>query len=530
MKRMIGLLKRNKLHRYLVIVTVLYVMAAVVHATDDQPVPNTFSSGDVASSSEVNANFNHLVERSWDISGTDIYYNVSGGNVGIGTDIPDFKLDVQGGSDTAINAQSSGSNAIDATSTAGGGYAAIRATTDTADTYGVWGSSTDYVGGHFESSDGTALEATTSSGYAGIFMGGNVGIDTTSPGHPLEISSGTNELLGLDLSTIGAAGNSAWTWQTFKTGGIKNWIIHGYGNSTSNDLGFYDYSNSVTTLYLQRGGNVGIGTSSPSEKLVVDGRIKVNGNNVQIGPDGNTSTYHLTTQITGTGNYGLSFISESSGQEEVAIDRLGNALFTGNVTITGNITKGSGSFIQPHATDPTKEIQYGFFEGPEHAIFLRGTGTLKGGRATIELPEYFRIVAAEEGVQVQVTPLQDCNGIFVLSKLRHRIEIKELMNGKSNASFDYFITAIRAGFEEFKPIIANTHFKPRPNETAKNFEEHYNKEDITTKAMRSMLISNGILTKDGKLNIAKAKELGWTIAQENFFSDRELRAKHIPQK
>ncbi|KJU85957.1 hypothetical protein MBAV_001851 [Candidatus Magnetobacterium bavaricum] len=48
-------------------------------------VPNVFTSGTVAKSSEVNANFTYLGERSWDKSGSNLYYG--GGNVVIGTNL-----------------------------------------------------------------------------------------------------------------------------------------------------------------------------------------------------------------------------------------------------------------------------------------------------------------------------------------------------------------------------------------------------------------------------------------------------------
>lgn len=92
--------------------------------------------------------------------------------------------------------------------------------------------------------------------------------------------------------------------------------------------------------------------------------------------------------------------------------------------------------------------------------------------------------------------------------------VKELAGGKGNFEFGYFVTAVRAGFEGHQPVVANKHFKPRKNETVADFEERFNKDDMTTKAMRAMLISNGILTKNGKLNMAMIKKLGWTVAEK----------------
>ena len=267
MKRIIGLLKRNKLYRYLVIVAISYVMAGVVHATEDQPVPNSFSSGDVASSSEVNENFDWLVERSWDLddtSGTDIYYNVTDGNVGIGTDQPDFKLDVDGGSGTAINAQSIGGNTINATSSAGGGYAAIRASATGSGTYGIWSSSTEYVGGRFESTSGNALEAITDSGNAGIFMGGNVGIGTTSPGADLHLDNyGANSLRINNHHD----GYMQFTSQSTNTSNVYAYFV----------VKPYDSISSTTVMTLRETGNVGIGTYTPNVALDVDGSIEYTG-------------------------------------------------------------------------------------------------------------------------------------------------------------------------------------------------------------------------------------------------------------
>lgn len=189
--------------------------------------------------------------------------------------------------------------------------------------------------------------------------------------------------------------------------------------------------------------------------------------------------------------------------------------FSGSVFINGDLSKASGSFVQPHAKDPSKEIKYAFFEGPEHAVFLRGTARLSNGMAVITLPEHFSVVAAQEGIEVQVTPYSaDTYGLAVIERSRERIVVKELKGGCGNFEFSYYVTGIRQGFEAHEPVVANTHFKPRSDETAENFTARFSKDDMATRALRSMLISNGILTVDGKLNMAMTRSLGWRFADD----------------
>jgi hypothetical protein len=73
------------------------LLTGAIYAWAGAPVPNTFTSGTVASSSEVNANFSDLADRSWDFgtNGSDLVYN-DVGNVGIGTLTPAAALDVNG--------------------------------------------------------------------------------------------------------------------------------------------------------------------------------------------------------------------------------------------------------------------------------------------------------------------------------------------------------------------------------------------------------------------------------------------------
>ena len=231
-------------------------------------------------------------------------------------------------------------------------------------------------------------------------------------------------------------------------------------------------------------------------------------------------------QITNKDHTGDALFVSTAGNGNAVwanVDGSGNAgefwgpvVIHGNVNVEGHLYKSSGSFVQPHATDPAKEVVYAFFEGPEHAVFLRGTTELVNGKATIETPEHFRVVAGEEGITVQFTPRSSkSKGLAAVKVTKDKIVIEELMNGKGTYAFDYFITAKRAGFEKHEPIQANTHFKA-DRVTKEQFERKYAKtDDMTILAMRNLLISNGILTKDGTLNMEMVEKLGWKLKESD---------------
>lgn len=138
---------------------------------------------------------------------------------------------------------------------------------------------------------------------------------------------------------------------------------------------------------------------------------------------------------------------------------------------------------------------------------------LVSGMATIETPEHFRIVVGkDEDITVQLTPrYADTFGLAAARVTKEKIEVRELKGGTNTYEFDYFITAKRAGFEGHEPIQPNTHFTA-DMKTSGDFEKAYEKTDeLTVNAMRNLLISNGILTKAGKLNRETVAKLGWTV-------------------
>lgn len=135
------------------------------------------------------------------------------------------------------------------------------------------------------------------------------------------------------------------------------------------------------------------------------------------------------------------------------VNILNDLLVANDLDVFGDLTVfGIKFFAQPHPADSTKVITYAALEGPEAGTYVRGTAQLVDGEVTIELPESFHLVTSEEGITAQITPLEECNGLYVVEKSLDRIVVKELMSGLSNARFDYLVQGIRKGYEDFDPI------------------------------------------------------------------------------
>jgi hypothetical protein len=136
-------------------------------------------------------------------------------------------------------------------------------------------------------------------------------------------------------------------------------------------------------------------------------------------------------------------------------DDSGNTRLACNTTFyaEGNLACGGvKSFVQEYPDDPTREIHYASLEGGEAGTYVRGSGQLVNGEATIALPEHFALVTNEKGLTATVTPLGECNGLWVVRKSPSEIVVKELQHGTSDAKFDFLVQGKRLGYENYQVV------------------------------------------------------------------------------
>lgn len=160
---------------------------------------------------------------------------------------------------------------------------------------------------------------------------------------------------------------------------------------------------------------------------------------------------------------------------------------------------GTKNFIQPHPTDPSKEIHFICLEGNEAGTYFRGSAQIRNGRASIPIPQEFALVTDPEGLTVVATAVGANANVWVESQTLGEIVLRCDMDVK----FNYVVNGVRRGYREYHPIVENGSYVPvhrnRP------FGMQY------PAALRQILVENGILNGDFTPNEDTARKLGWKL-------------------
>jgi len=115
--------------------------------------------------------------------------------------------------------------------------------------------------------------------------------------------------------------------------------------------------------------------------------------------------------------------------------------FSGNVTVTGTLSKGGGGFRIDHPLDPeTKYLSHSFVESPDMKNVYDGVVRLdSAGEAWVELPEWFE--ALNRDFRYQLTCIGGFAPVYVAEELSgNRFKIA---GGKAGMKVSWQLTGIR---------------------------------------------------------------------------------------
>jgi hypothetical protein len=257
---------------------------------------------------------------------------INNGNVGIGTTTPSAKLQVVGGA--IMPAVGNSSNAgIYFPANPGGGSgdeAFIRY-------YVESGENTKLLIGIGNDSDDDISFYQYGAERLTIYNG-NVGIGTTTPSYKLTIA-GSGSIFAVDNQASFVAKNSNGTYEGYLWPRWSDNVMYlNYGSGGFNIRN----SSSISAMFITNSNNVGIGTTSPSEKLHVVGNIGISaGTNAFIGTKDNYALSLRTNNvdriyITNNGDIGIGTTNPNSKLHIFGSETLNGVSNSSRIIIGGN--------------------------------------------------------------------------------------------------------------------------------------------------------------------------------------------------
>jgi trimeric autotransporter adhesin len=279
---------------------------------------------------------------------------------------------------------------------------------------GTEGATTGQVYGVVGVSNSTTTGAAAVNGYEPATTGQVYGVNGSTPSTSgIGVGGAATATSG---STIGVSGSSASPNGSgvYGTNNATSGVAHGVVGQASSSQGV---------------GVLGFNTATSGYTNGVEGQVS--------SPAGAAGVFE---NLSGSGLI-LQGTSGSKFTTVFTVDASGNGSFSGNLTVTGKLTKGSGSFKIDHPLDPAnKYLSHSFVESPDMMNVYNGNITTdRHGFATVNLPDYFEALNGDFRYQLTVI------GQFAQAIVARKISANRFLirTNKPNVEVSWQVTGVR---------------------------------------------------------------------------------------
>jgi len=235
----------------------------------------------------------------------------------------------------------------------------------------------------------------------------------------------------IGVKGVGVESNGYGVYGYNPTGtGVLGLSSSGFGvdGASSSNIGVRATSSASYGVYAESSGSNAVYAYTPNNHAAVLGR------SAQLyGVQGwSESTYAGVHGFNSGGGDGVRGVAISPGYA---------GSFQGNVTVSGTLSKGGGSFKIDHPLDPqNKYLYHSFVESPDMMNVYNGnTTTDANGEATIQLPDYFE--ALNRDFRYQLTTI----GSFARAMVADKIKKNQFLikTDSPNVEVSWQVTGIR---------------------------------------------------------------------------------------
>ena len=227
------------------------------------------------------------------------------------------------------------------------------------------------------------------------------------------------------LNQVYTANGKSWRWDgsAWKSFNVIGVVGGGTGLTAINSANAFLSSTSAGTALTYRSFTAGSGINiAVSESTVTFSSTLAGG----------------TVTGTGTSAYVPIWSAGGTGLTDSIMSQISNTM-----VVSGSIKALTKSFLIPHPLDPTRKLEHGSLEGPEHGAYQRGTASGYGD-VKVDLPKYWSKLV-EDDYTILLTSRCNSN-LFVKNQDLDSFTVSRIGTSffsKKYIEFDYLIIGNR---------------------------------------------------------------------------------------